>query len=715
MELFFLFILFVIGGTIWFIYKSIKWVVNLFFKDTYSKTVEYGEETVISEKEEPSSEEPLKVELKNPQFNTSRITEYQGEEIKAFEFRPQAWGQFIGQEEGKSRAKTIIKKAKRGIRCHFLVDGIKGHGKCHAKGTKILMANGKYKNVENITINDRVMGIDSKPRIVKQIGKGFGQLYKIIPTKGKSFIVNGDHILSLKKTGTERILNISVREYLNSPTTITSRYELYRVPIKFKKQLVPLSPYFLGLWLGDGNSNDSRITNNNTKILNWLRNYAKKLNLKFTKGIPKNRSPYICLSSGRGQNAIGDIRRNRFNIKNELRKLNLLNNKHIPDIYKFNSRQIRLQLLAGLIDSDGWLNDGYNYEITQKNEKLAKDIKYIAQSLGFFSYIKEKLIRLPNWKKTRKYFNVIIIGNCHNIPVKIPYKKASKRRSNKDPLKSGFNIKKLKKDIFYGFKLNKDCLYLIEDFIVNHNTTFVELLAKSLNAKLIERVGKQLDEDSLVDIVNEINTSKEKYVIFFLDEIETADWRVIKILNPIIEQFKINNIKIKPFIFVGATINKHILIKNNPDTLDRIPTHIKFARYTVEDIEKIVKQYRQQLYTDENISEEVMKLISKNCKFNPRTSISLLEDYIVEQDIKKVLKNSKIVKNGLNEIDIEILKALNQSKRALGANALAQRVKLSQKEYITEFEPFLCEYGYINRVPSRIITDKGKKLLENLK
>ena len=260
------------------------------------------------------------------------------------------------------------------------------------------------------------------------------------------------------------------------------------------------------------------------------------------------------------------------------------------------------------------------------------------------------------------------------------------------------------------------CHFLVDGIKGHGKTTFVELLAKSLNAKLIERVGKQIDEDSLLEVINEINTSTEKYVVFFLDEIETTDWKVIKILNPIIEQFKISGKKIKPFIFVGATINKHVLIKNNPDTLDRIPAHIKFARYTAEDIEKIIRQYKEQLYPDEKVSDKVFKTIATNAKFNPRTAIfALLEDFIVEQDIGKVLKNAKIIKNGLNEIDIEILRVLSQSTRAMGANALAMRVKLSQKEYITEFEPFLVEYGYINRVPSRVITPKGKQLLEELK
>ena len=79
------------------------------------------------------------------------------------------------------------------------------------------------------------------------------------------------------------------------------------------------------------------------------------------------------------------------------------------------------------------------------------------------------------------------------------------------------------------------------------------------------------------------------------------------------------------------------------------------------------------------------------------------------------MKNSKIIRDGLTAKDIDILQALSMSTRAMGANALAMKAKLNEKEYITEFEPFLVEYGYIDRVPSRIITDKGRELLEQLK
>ena len=199
-----------------------------------------------------------------------------------------------------------------------------------------------------------------------------------------------------------------------------------------------------------------------------------------------------------------------------------------------------------------------------------------------------------------------------------------------------------------------------------------------------------------------------------MDEIDTTDKDILKVLNPMIYNFNIAGKKIKPFIFVGATINKHILIENNPDTLDRIPTHIKFKRYNSIEILQILQQYITELYADEKIQPEALVVIAENCKYNPRTAIALLEEYIVEQDVSKVMKNCNIIKEGLTKIDIKILEVLNELEKAIGSNALSQRCGISQKEYEREFEPYLCEYGYVTRAPSRVISEKGKELLNEI-
>ena len=68
---------------------------------------------------------------------------------------------------------------------------------CHAPGTKVLMANGRLKNVEDIVIGDKVMGDDGTLRTVIELHHGIDQMYKIIPKNGIEQIVNSNHIIHL--------------------------------------------------------------------------------------------------------------------------------------------------------------------------------------------------------------------------------------------------------------------------------------------------------------------------------------------------------------------------------------------------------------------------------------------------------------------------------------------------------------------------------------
>lgn len=92
-----------------------------------------------------------------------------------------------------------------------------GVGKCFAKGTRILMFDGTWKNVENVKMSDFVMGDDSTHRKVTSIVRGYDYMYLIKPEWGKSYVVNSDHILCCKKLTGDNVyedVNISVKDYL---------------------------------------------------------------------------------------------------------------------------------------------------------------------------------------------------------------------------------------------------------------------------------------------------------------------------------------------------------------------------------------------------------------------------------------------------------------------------------------------------------------------
>lgn len=247
-------------------------------------------------------------------------------------------------------------------------------------------------------------------------------------------------------------------------------------------------------------------------------------------------------------------------------------------------------------------------------------------------------------------------------------------------------------------------------------TTAAHIIKNELSAYMQEFIGSQINPDTLVDICNNFIDSKSQYKILFIDEIDTLSNDVCKLLNTMLEDFKLGGKQIPAFVFIGATINKDFLIKRgNVDTLDRITDHIKFDRYTAQNIYDILIQFHSNLYADKVIKVADLYVIANNCKYTPRIAISMLESYIVLKDVTKLLKIKHVVLDGLDATDIKILTTLKtRLPKTLGASALAQNCGLSEQKYITQYEPYLVEFGYIERVPQRKISAKGIAILEQI-
>lgn len=137
--------------------------------------------------------------------------------------------------------------------------------------------------------------------------------------------------------------------------------------------------------------------------------------------------------------------------------------KYIPLEYKINSRKTRLTLLAGMLDLDGFLKKDGSYDLVCKSELLLNDTIEMCQSLGFYTSI------IPDHSDT--YYRCNIVGEkLHEIPCLLPRKQALKRRQIKNPLVSGFTVNKLEEDNYYGFILDGNHRFLLDDFSVVHNT-----------------------------------------------------------------------------------------------------------------------------------------------------------------------------------------------------------------------------------------------------
>lgn len=388
----------------------------------------------------------------------------------------------MGFQLHKFNPNVLEYKRKHGHAPVILVLGKRGSGKCSAKGTLAVMYDGLLKKVEDIKVGDLLMGDDSKPRRVLNLSTGRSPMYKIKQNQGDDYIVNENHVLSLavaavnsvgrpinlqgKKCYRGDIIDIPIKDYLKlSKTTREEKLKGYKVAVEFPEKEVPIDPYLLGLWLGDGTSLSPIITNQDSAIIKYLKENLNKYDC------------YLQYDLNRREYNHYDYKINPINNDNKFWKsiisFNLKNNKHIPQLFKCNSRENRLKLLAGLIDTDGHYDGHGCYDIMQKNYILTKDIEYLVRSLGFTGDIKE-CKKSCQTGAIGTYYRLCISGEgIDEIPCLIPRKKAKPYAHNKNSLYTGIKVEELGIDDYYGFEVDGNHRYLLGDFTVTHNSTLV--------------------------------------------------------------------------------------------------------------------------------------------------------------------------------------------------------------------------------------------------
>ena len=265
------------------------------------------------------------------------------------------------------------------------------------------------------------------------------------------------------------------------------------------KQLI--DPYYLGLWLGDGSSRRTGITTIDSEIKDYIYSYANKLNLS----VRIDGDEYI-LNSG----LIGG--RNDKNILlNYFKYYNLLLNKHIPNEYLYGSVEQRLELLKGLMDTDGSVYSNGTISFTTTSKQLAIDFFQLCRGLGL--------------NLTRKQFTPKLYGkNCgigwlFTIFTEEPifklqrklnnYKIGNKGKQSKINYTTIKNIELIGEDYATCITVdNNDKLFLTTDYTVTHNS----VLEASYTAW-----GASFDENSQ-NVIAGLNSPDIKLITDKLDK-----------------------------------------------------------------------------------------------------------------------------------------------------------------------------------------------------
>lgn len=206
------------------------------------------------------------------------------------------------------------------------------------------------------------------------------QCYEIVFSNGESLVACDEHLWRVRITPrfnrhmpvhiltSQEIFNLYRDSFLES-TNYRQRVfkNLDDRPFLFIDKAKPLSgieqpllidPYLLGIWLGDGASASAYIYSDDEEIIKIINERGDE--------VVKKPYPFMYLVK---------------NLHVKLRTLNLLNNKHIPKEYLLGSYEQRLELLQGLMDSDG--TKGTNFEFCSSKKILAENTLELIRSLGF--------------------------------------------------------------------------------------------------------------------------------------------------------------------------------------------------------------------------------------------------------------------------------------------------------------------------------------------
>lgn len=325
-------------------------------------------------------------------------------------------------------------------------------GKALSLDTNILTPTGWVKN-RDIKLGDIVIGRDGKPtKVIGVYPQGVTNNYTLTLKDGRTIDCCEDHEWTVYSSKWGRERTFTTKELYNKLQCVRykNRISLPRFSGDYgieKKFIIP--PYVMGVLIGDGClTRGMCYSKPDTKVFEKVKSLLPNSNVHFNND---NTVVYITnFLSG-----LKYIREQGLNTQSY--------NKFIPKEYFHSSKEQRQELFLGLMDTDGYkFNTGWEYSTTSR--QLAKDIQQLAWGLGYCAKIKERMGKYKagdKIKETRINYRVFI--TTHN-PITI---------IDIQPTNS-FETQCIHVD-------NKDHLFVIEDYIVTHNSALAQQIAENIS------------------------------------------------------------------------------------------------------------------------------------------------------------------------------------------------------------------------------------------
>lgn len=377
-----------------------------------------------------------------------------------------------------------------------------GTGKFQASRiSKVLTPTG-WRLIGDLQVGDQVIGSNGLPtNVIAVHPQGEQELYRVTMSDGASTLCGDDHLWYLETP--ERRYNKRVKDKRDSlepnkvrvgpkrqalagkvlrlkdvKDNLRDKYgnRLWFIPVvqpvHFAAQNdLPVDPYLLGCLIGDGGL---------TKTVNFTS--ADEEVIQELKGlVPASVKVCATASSSYGYRMVTD-RGKPNELLESLRELDLIGkhswDKFIPDVYKFADPQSRLNLLQGLMDTDGSANGKLvtsTAEFCTTSEVLAKDVQFVVWSLGGLCKIKPRITHFTH-KGEKKAGR-----QSYRLHIKLPSPFNPFRLNRKaERYVNGTKYPPARSIDQVEFVGRYDCrcitvaaengLYVTDDFIVTHNS-----------------------------------------------------------------------------------------------------------------------------------------------------------------------------------------------------------------------------------------------------
>lgn len=362
-------------------------------------------------------------------------------------------------------------------------------GRAQPLFAKVLTPSG-FRPIGELKVGDFVIGSNGRPTEVTGVyPQGFKEIYRVQTQDGASTLASGDHLWSVytrddrRRGKPARVLE--TKEMIgNLRAAHYHRYELplLSAPVVFESKPVPMDPYALGLLLGDGCFSCTAtptFATNDPELAESLE--------RLIPGITARQKTAVDYVLNRITTP-GEVITIENPVTGVMRALGLSgkksDTKFVPADYLFNSADVRLAVLQGLLDTDGGpvTQEGRTCRIqyTTISDQMRDDVAFIVESLGGVVYARTRKAegRKPGMARGREVHHR---SDAHTLDIRLPAGVVPFRLSRKvakyDATGGGRPMRFIDRIEPAGTEeavcisvAAEDSLYVTEDFLLTHNT-----------------------------------------------------------------------------------------------------------------------------------------------------------------------------------------------------------------------------------------------------